>query len=278
MNVEEARQIAKEKIEQLAQELERGQSDTLKAYLAAMAKFPRYSLNNMLLIAAQMPDARQIASFSTWTRLGRFVRKGEHGISILAPIVKHGKRDGVPVSRMRERPSKHEDGESREVVLGFRGAYVFDVSQTEGAPVPEFASVAGDPSVFIDRLKAHVADQGLELSYSERIAPAQGISNGRQIVLLPGLSASEEFSTIVHEAAHAALHKNDGREPPSKTVRETEAEAVAYVVCQAIGLDVNSAAADYITLYRGDTKTLAASLERIQRTASEIIAAIGPDV
>jgi hypothetical protein len=183
MKVEEAREIAREKIEQLAAELARGQSDTLKAYLAAMARFPRYSLNNMLLIATQRPDARQIASFGTWRRLGRYVRKGEHGIAILAPIVKHGKRNGVPGSRIRELPAKCEDGEPREVVMGFRGAYVFDVSQTEGAPVPEFASVAGDPSVFTDRLRCHIADQGLDLSYSERIAPAQGISTGTQIVL-----------------------------------------------------------------------------------------------
>ena len=86
MNVEEARQIAKGKIEELAQELEQGQSETLKAYLAAMAKFPRYSPNNVWLILTQAPHARQIAGFTTWRRLGRAVRKGEHGIAILAPV------------------------------------------------------------------------------------------------------------------------------------------------------------------------------------------------
>jgi hypothetical protein len=278
MNIEEARQLAKEKIEELARELERGQSESLRAYLAAMSRMPRYSLNNLLLIAAQRPQARQVAGFTTWQRLGRFVKKGEHGIAILAPCVKRRRSDRVPAKPKRDLSVKHAEADTDDVVIGFRGAHVFDISQTEGAPVPEFACVNGDPSVFTDRLKAHIADQGIELSYSERIAPARGITAGRQIVLLPGLPAGEEFSTLAHEAAHAAMHRNDGREQPSKTVRETEAEAVAYIVCQAIGLETNSAAADYITLYRGDTKTLAASLERIQKTAAQIIEAIGPDV
>jgi len=278
MNVEEARQLAKEKIEELARELARGQSESLRAYLAAMARMPRYSPKNLLLIAAQRPQARQVAGFTTWKRLGRSVKKGEHGIAILAPCVKRRTSDRVPARPKRELSAKHSESDADEVVIGFRGAYVYDVSQTEGAPVPEFACVNGDPSVFTDRLKAHVADQGIELGYSERIAPARGITAGKQIVLLPGLPVGEEFSTLAHEAAHAAMHRNDGREQPSKTVRETEAEAVAYIVCQAIGLETNSASADYVQLWGGDAKTLTASLERIQRTASEIIAAIGPDV
>ncbi len=278
MNVEEARQLAKEKIEQLAQELEHGQSETLRAYLAAMAKMPRYSLNNLLLIAAQRPDARQVAGFTTWQRLGRSVKKGEHGIAILAPVVQRRRGGYRGTTEGYELVADDDQRDRERNVVGFRGAYVFDVSQTEGAPVPDFACVNGDPSVFTDRLKAHVADQGIEVSYSERLAPARGITAGKQIVLLPGLPAGEEFSTLAHEAAHSALHRHDGREQPSKTVRETEAEAVAYVVCQSIGLDTNSASSDYISLYQGNAKTLAVSLERIQRTASEIIAAIGPDV
>ena len=276
MNVEEARQIAKEKIEELAAELERGQSETLRAYLSAMSRMPRYSLNNLLLIAAQRPQARQVAGFTTWQRLGRSVKKGEHGIAILAPVVQR-RRGGYRGTTERCEPVADDDQrDSERNVVGFRGAYVFDVSQTEGAPVPEFACVNGDPSVFTDRLKAHVADQGIELSYSERIAPARGITAGRQIVLLPGLPAGEEFSTLVHEAA--ALHLHVGREQPSKTVRETEAEAVAFVVSEAIGLQARNSAADYIQIWNGDKKTLTASLERIQRTAAAIITAIGPDV
>jgi hypothetical protein len=84
--------------------------------------------------------------------------------------------------------------------------------------------------------------------------------------------------TLAREVGYHLPRGHEGREQPSKTVRETEAEAVAYIVCQAIGLDTNSAAADYIAIHQGDTKTLAASLERIQKTAAQIIEAIGPDV
>jgi len=165
--------------------------------LAAMSRMPRYSLNNLLLIAAQRPQARQVAGFTTWKRLGRSVKKGEHGIAILAPCVKRRTSGRVPAKPKRDLSVNHAETDADEVVIGFRGAYVFDVSQTEGAPVPEFACVNGDPSVFTDRLKSHIAGQGIELSYSERIAPARGVTAGKQILLLPGLPAGEEFSTLV---------------------------------------------------------------------------------
>jgi antirestriction protein ArdC len=278
MNVEEARQIAKEKIEELAQELQRGQSETLKAYLAAMSRMPRYSLNNLRLIAAQRPDARQVAGFTTWKRLGRSVRKGEHGIAILAPCVKRPQSESASAKPTRDRLAKRAEGDADEIVVGFRGAYVFDVSQTEGAPIGSFACVAGDPGPYTDRLAAFATAKGIKLEYSRRIAPARGACIGDTIVLLPDLPPAERLSTLAHEVGHALLHPRDGRAPMSRTVRETEAEAVAFVVCQGIGLDTNSASSDYLALYGGDAKTLVASLERIQRTAVEIITAIGPDV
>jgi hypothetical protein len=140
MEVEEARLTACRALEQLGAALERGQSEMLRTYLAAMGKFHRYSLRNALLITAQRPDAQRVAGFHTWRRLGRMVRKGEHGIAILAPVV----------HRKREAAGKAEDGvtspqrgqdraEPDEEVLAFRSAYVFDVSQTEGRPLPEFS-------------------------------------------------------------------------------------------------------------------------------------------
>jgi hypothetical protein len=279
MNVDEARQMAKEKIEELAQELERGQSGTLKTYLSAMAKFPRYSVNNTLLILAQKPDAERCAGLRTWNRLGRYIRKGEHGIAILAPCVKRPKRDTVTAKRAAQvRPTRAEEEEADEVVVGFRGAYCFDVSQTEGCPIPSFAAVSGNPGPYTERLAAFATGRGIKLEYSRRIAPALGACIDDTIVLLPDLPPAEQLSTLAHEVGHALLHPGDGREPISKTMRETEAEAVAFVVCQTLGLDSVAASADYLMLYQGDTKTLAASLERIQRTAAEIITAIGPDV
>ncbi|HNQ22510.1 MAG TPA: ArdC-like ssDNA-binding domain-containing protein [Phycisphaerae bacterium] len=277
MKVKEARQLAKEKIEGLAQQLERGHSDTLKAYLAAMAKFPRYSVHNVMLILRQFPQARHVCGLTTWNRLGRIVRKGEHGIAILAPCVRRRKRDNAAEGQGGH-PSASDDTDTDETVVGFRGAYVFDVSQTMGSPLPEFPIVAGNPGPYTDRLKAFIAEKGITLEYSRRIAPALGACIGSTIVLLPDLPPAEQLSTLAHEVGHHLLHCCAGHEPLPKTVRETEAEAVAHVVCAAIGLETNTASSDYIQLYQGTAATLAASLDRIQHAASQIIAAIGPDV
>ena len=116
--------------------------------------------------------------------------------------------------------------------------------------------------------------QGIELEFKESIAPALGMSYGGKIAILPGQSAAEEFSTLVHEASHELLHKSSRRTATTKTVRETEAEAIAFVVSQTIGLDAGNAAADYIHLYNGDAALLAESLEVIQRTSALILSAI----
>ncbi len=233
MNVEEARQLAKEKIEQLGAELGRGQSETLRAYLAAMSRMPRYSLNNLLLIAAQRPQARQVAGCTTWQRLGRSVKKGEHGIAILAPVVQR-RRGGYRGTTERCEPVADDDQrDSERNVVGFRGAYVFDVSPTMGSPLPDFAVVAGNPGPYTDRLAAFATAKGSKLEFSRRIAPALGACIGATIVLVPDLAPAERRSTLTHEVGHQLLHRNAEAEPKSKTVRETEAQAVAFVVCQA---------------------------------------------
>src|SRR5213078_607858 len=102
--------------------------------------------------------------------------------------------------------------------------------------------------------------QSVSLNYSERIAPAKGLSFGGKITLLSGMQPDEEFSTLVHEIAHEMLHRGERRTLTTKQIRETEAEAVAFVVCQSIGLETGSASADYIRLWNGDAKLLAESL------------------
>ena len=136
--------------------------------------------------------------------------------------------------------------------------------------------VAGDPGKNIERLTAFLNSKGIAVSYSENIAPALGMSYGGRIVLLPGQSKAETFSTLVHEAGHELLHKAERRTATTKTVRETEAEAVAFVVGKAVGLVNGSASADYIQLYKGNASLLAESLEVIQQTASVILAALEP--
>ncbi len=157
-------------------------------------------------------------------------------------------------------------------MVGFRTAYVFDVSQTEGKELPAFASVRGEPGEELARLKRHVAAQGLHLRYASHLCGAEGISAGGTIVLRSGQTPAEELSTLAHEVAHERLH-HDGVERP-KVVKEVEAEAVAYAVCAAVGLETSTASQDYVHLYDGKKETLMASLERIRRVAVEIIGAV----
>jgi antirestriction protein ArdC len=260
MTTEQAKQLSETAITRLMDALERGQSEALKAYLSVMSRFHKYSWGNCLLIYSQRPNSTHVAGFHSWLKLGRHVRKGEKGIVILAPMV--------------GRKNLTEDEQTR--VYGFRSAHVFDVSQTDGEPLPEFASVKGDPQDYTEHLKQFVATQQIALEYDARIAPAKGLSSGGKIALLPDLSPAEHFAVLVHEAAHELLHRGDRRSQTTHTIRETEAEAVAFVVSFAIGLDTNTSSSDYIQLHSGDKATLAESLAFIQQTASVILQAIAP--
>jgi hypothetical protein len=266
MKIEQAKQIATKAIEELGQALDQGQSQTLKNYLAAIGRFHRYSLRNVMLIATQNPTASYVAGYNAWRALGRFVKKGEQGILILAPIA-------------RAKNSSREQIETDEssTPVGFRAAYVFDISQTDGEELPRLNCVDGDPSGYRERLGKLVTEQGIALEYSEDIAPARGRSSGGKITLLPDQSPAEDFATLVHELAHEMLHRDQRRAQTTKRVRETEAEAVSFVVCSGVGLETGSAAQDYIQLYNGDAKLLKESLEQIRQTATRILNAIGAE-
>ena len=258
-------------IKLLIEQLEAGKSDALTNYLTAMSRFHNYSFGNVLEIARQMPTATRVAGFWTWKNMGRSVKAGQKGIRILAPIV------GVR-RKKQEEAEKDITKQNERVLVGFRNAYVFDVSQTEGVDLPTMHEVTGDPGENLDRLAAFLRSRGIQLVYNEKIAPALGMSYGGRIAILPGQSQAEEFSTLVHETAHELLHKAERRTATTKTVRETEAEAVAFVVGKAVGLVTGNASADYIQLYHGNASLLAESLEVIQQTANVILAALEPPI
>jgi hypothetical protein len=132
-------------------------------------------------------------------------------------------------------------------------------------------------SGYRERLFKFVESQRVELSFSERIAPAKGLSHGGKITLLSGMQPAEEFSTLVHEIAHEMLHRGERRMLTTKQVRETEAEAVAFVVCQSVGLQNGTASQDYIQLWCGDANLLRESLEAVQQTAAVILGGIAPE-
>ena len=263
-----AKEVIAANVKALIKQLEQGHSEGLTAYLVAMGRFHNYSFGNILEIARQKPDATRVAGLYAWNQLGRKVRKGEHGIRILAPVIGIKRKKDVEAA-------KDIRTQNQDVLVGFRSAYVFDVSQTDGAELPELSSrVTGNVGEYRERLVDFTIAQGILLEFKESIAPALGMSYGGKIVLLPGQSTAEEFSTLVHELAHEMLHKAERRTATTKTVRETEAEAIAFVVGQTIGLNTGRASADYIHLYHGNAALLTESLEVIQKTSAVILSAL----
>jgi hypothetical protein len=203
-----------------------------------------------------------------WNQLGRRVKKGEKGIRILAPVI------GIRRKKDTE-ADKDIRTQNQPVLVGFRSAWVWDISSTEGRDLPELScEVTGDVGAYRERLIDFVIAQGITLEFKESIAPALGMCYGDRIVLLPGQSPAEEFSTLVHELAHSFLHRAERRITTTKTVRETEAEAIAFVVGTTIGLNTGDASASYIQLYHGNAALLAESLEVIQKTSAVILAAL----
>jgi len=153
-----------------------------------------------MLIASQKPLATHVAGFHAWHKLGRFVKNGEKGIVILAPIV-----------RRKNESTKQDETDESSAAVGFRAAYVFDITQTDGQELPTIGSVNGDPREYRERLATFVAEQGIALEYSEDIAPARGTSAGGKITVMPGQSPAEEFATLAHELAHEMMHRDERR-------------------------------------------------------------------
>lgn len=223
MKREEVNELIQSGIRELGEALAAGKSDRLQQYLDVMARFPRYSFNNCMLIALQFPSAQLIQGFHAWRKMGRAVKKGEKGIAIIAPMVRKKKdQDG----------RSDEDGE--KAIFGFKVVHVFDVSQTEGDDLPQFARVSGDPGQNIAAVESLIRAWGIEILYEEIPCGADGVSKKGTIVIAPNLEPARRLLTLVHEASHERLHADSTRRAATtRTIRETEAEAVAHVVCRA---------------------------------------------
>ncbi len=145
-----AQQLVRENVQYLIEQLEAGHTETLTAYLDAMAHFSSYSLGNILLVARQKPEATNVAGMRAWNELGRRVKRGEKGIAILAPIAARSRKEDT------KSESETESGSPR-AVLGFRRVYVWDISSTEGKPLPDMEKVTGNVGANLDRLREYVS-------------------------------------------------------------------------------------------------------------------------
>ena len=223
-----------------------------------------------MLIWQQNEDATMVAGFRAWQKLGRTVKKGEKGIGIFAPMpFKKKDQDG---KTSKDKSKNNEEAQ----MMGFRVVHVFDISQTEGDPLPErtTVTVTGDVGDKLEQLKQVVTSNGIELVFESIDRNALGYSTGGKIVIEEALDAANAFQVLAHELAHERLHHGERKWETTKKVRETEAEAVGFIVANAFDLDASSHCAEYIQLYDGNSDTLRESLDYIQSTAKWIVEAI----
>ena len=222
------------------------ESEEWAKWLRTLAKFHDYSLNNTMLIAMQMPEATRVASYRSWQRdFGRHVRRGERGIEVLVPMVvksKPGEDD--------ETPQGDEETAERRKLVGFKVGHVFDVSQTEGEPLPEIARhVSADVSDFDSLMGAIEAVSAYPVEVVDGLPPeTNGLFSRRMgyIAIRAGMPEGQTVKTALHELAHSVMHDADAEELPDRAMREVQAESVAYAVSAALGLDTSDYSFGYV--------------------------------
>jgi antirestriction protein ArdC len=229
----------------------------------------RYSLGNTLLIAMQRPDATSVAGYGAWRKAGRQVRKGEHGIAILAPLVRRRADDN-------DTTTGDTDGRGRGGVFGFKSVAVFDISQTDGPPIPAATPIDGHtPDGFRDTLTTAIAHRGYQVRYGD-CRPAFGITrrSDHSVTILPDQPAAQDTLTLAHELAHIACGHLEGDGYSHRGTAEVEAESVAYILCTAAGMDqVGPASFDYIGTWAGGDQTLIrTTADGVIRTAQQLLA------
>ena len=273
MKKEDAVELADKWLKELAASLEQGNTEVLEKYLSALARFHHYSFGNMMMIVTQFPEASKVAGFHTWRKLGRWVKQGESGIAILAPMIGRKKEDAESDNRVEASQEKVK------AVFGFRAVHVFDISQTEGAELPKLSEICGSPGLNLLRLEGVYQTLNIKLETLPMPDRIRGASLGGHVIVKEGLDKSMRFRVLAHELAHELLHRDIvGDEViQNRKLIETEAESVAFVVCKAHGIDTQALSSEYIRLHRGDTKLLMVSLDRIQQTATRIISLIDDD-
>ena len=291
----------RERLQEITAGIEQGikelfESEKYMRYLSVMSKFHRYSVNNTMLIYMQRPDATLVAGFNKWkNQFERHVKKGEHGITIIAPTPYKKK-----IEEMKRDPDTHAlildaDGkavmEEKEIEIPmFRPVKVFDVSQTDGKPLPELASsLSGTVPHYEAFLEAVRRSASVPIEFEAMAANTDGyFSPDRQrIAIREGMSEVQTVSATVHEVAHSKLHDrqkiqetsaagdnaSDQPKPKDRNTEEVEAESISYAVCQYFGIQTGENSFGYIASWSKDKdlKELRASLETINKTSCELI-------
>lgn len=260
-------------------------SEKYGEYLKTMTKFHRYSFNNTLLIAMQRPDATLVTGYRNWQSMGRQVKKGEKGITILAPAPKKQKK-AQALFDQNQMPILDENGNQKfeevEVVIPrFKATTVFDINQTEGDPIQtispeELTEAVEDFNLFMEAI-TEISPVPIRFDEIEGSAKGYYDNANKEIVIRKGMSESQTIKTAIHESGHARLHDRDimksvGIQKDRET-KEVEAESVAYCVCSAFQVETSDYSFPYIAGWSSgrDMKELRASMDTIRQTAGEMV-------
>ena len=291
----------REKLKEITDSIEQGikelfQSDKYAEYLRTMSKFHSYSVRNTILIHMQRPDATAVAGFNAWkNKFQRHVKKGEKGITILAPTPFKKTIEEKKLDPVTKSPMLDHDGnvimEQKEVEIPlFRPVKVFDVSQTEGKPLPQLSSpLTGDVQNYEIFMEALRRTSPVPIDFKPLEPNLDGFfsSDNQSITLREGMSEVQTICAVVHEITHSLLHIREKErlsvvagtdqaekvKPKDRNTEEVEAESVSYSVCQYYGIETGENSLGYIATWSKDRSLpeLKASLETIGKTANQLI-------
>ena len=288
----------KQKVQEITDKLEEGlkelfESEKYKTYLTTMSKFHNYSFNNTLLIAMQKPEATLVAGYKAWQKnFERHVNKGEKAIRILAPAPykikeERDKLDPVTGEMMFDENGMPQREQVEVTIPAFRAVSVFDVSQTDGKPIPELEAqeLLSTVEGYENFVQALMNVAPVPIGFEDIPGDSKGYfhTEEKRIAVQENMSESQTLKTMVHEVAHSMLHnkeinRDDLMEAPAKdrNTKEVEAESVAYTVCQHFGIETSDYSFGYIAGWSSgkDMKELKSSLDTIRKTASELITGI----
>lgn len=284
--------VTKSKMDTIMNSLERGvheifTSEKYHIYLNTMSKFHNYSFNNTLLIAMQRPDATLVAGYQTWKKkFNRQVQRGEKGIKIIAPAPIKEKRRVEKVDEETQEIVIGDDGQPETEIVEritprFRVTTVFDVSQTEGEPLPTLGTteLEGNVVIYEDFMKGLEELSPVPFRFEDIGNGAKGYysNSEKYIAIQRDMSNAQTMKTAVHETAHAILHDRDIMQEngvsKDRTTKEVEAESVAYVVCSHFGLDTSEYSFGYIASWSSgkEMSELRNSMDTIRTSSSQLI-------
>ena len=266
-------EVKERKIDVVLKQLKDGvetiqQSGRFRLFLVTMSRFHDYSIGNQILIMIQKPDATRVAGFNTWKDLGRWVKRGEKGIAILAPVM-------PPKPKPEEKKEEEEELEPRPVY--FKVVYVFDVSQTEGKPLPEFEIpiLTGEANEeLFTKLLSLMKSRSVSVSFESRLyltPEVKGQYGSTGIWVRPEEPRAQQLKTLLHEVAH---YYSEGVLRIPRKDAETIAESAAFVVGAHFGFDTGVRSFPYVALWAQDKKVLEQNLTAIRRVATTIIEAL----